>query len=33
MFDGKEIDAGRVSFGEGEAVILKCKKAVLRCTR
>ena len=32
-FDGKEIEAGSVSFGEGEAVVLKCKQAFLRCTR
>lgn len=33
VFDGTEVDAGSVSFGEAEAVILKCKKAFLRCTR
>ncbi len=32
-FDGKEVEAGTVTAGEGEAVLLKCKKAFLRCSR
>lgn len=32
-FDGKEVDAGSVSVAEAEKVVLKCKKAFLRCTR
>ncbi len=32
-FDGKEVDAGQVTVGQGEKVTLKCKKAFLRCTR
>lgn len=32
-FDGKEVDAGSVTVAEAEKVVLKCKKAFLRCTR
>lgn len=32
-FDGTEVDAGSVTVAEAEKVVLKCKKAFLRCTR
>jgi len=32
-FDGKEVEAGSLTLVEAEKVVLKCKKASLKCGR